>query len=518
MSRIYEIEHRLLIPNWRDFKRTVLIGELGSNTKPKDINIDNAQIKSDWQNGKNIGVAADLIGASFISNDLASEELNDAIKFVENNVNDASSPLISLINKIKCEQNPSIEDQKTILENNIGSINEFNSLASIELFNKLIASTKGLTKSYNLNSIFWVELARLYTIKNQISKAEKCFLVALNLAPNNRFVLRSAVRFFIHSHDAEKALFYLRKSQSIKSDPWLISAHIASSNLLGRHSIFIKNGINLISSKNHSSFDLTELSSSIGTLEFENGSFKKAKPFIDLSRVAPNDNSLAQLEWLSKKESKFQFQPNLSERVVNPFEAMAYENFQKGRFMEAFYSCINWYLDFPYSKRPLIFGSYIASLNGDFNASIILCTVGLRLDKSEIGFINNIIYAYCLSNNLLPAEKYLNQLNYSEVQQLSSEERIMLQATVGLYNMRNGNYEEGKALYKFSMENSRSIKSDFYYNLGLINFTRELCLINDSEFESYYELFKKIESTDQDIVLQKSMTSKVIKDELEKYL
>ena len=66
MAIIYEIKERRVIQNWRDYKRTLQIGELGnSSDQPLEINID--RVVNDWSTLKNIGTAAELINAAFIS-------------------------------------------------------------------------------------------------------------------------------------------------------------------------------------------------------------------------------------------------------------------------------------------------------------------------------------------------------------------------------------------------------------------------------------------------------------------
>lgn len=379
MTNIYELENRLLIPNWRDFKRTIKIGELGYFNESKKIFYDNSKIKTDWINNKTIGFAADLINNSFISNELNSEELKQAIEFVEKNSIEASNSLLSLIKQIKDESIKINDNSTTFLEKKVESIEEFYSLFDNDILNRIINKTKNLTKKHYNNSIYWTELARLYTIKGHLLKAEKCMNIAINLAPNNRFILRSATRFFIHIKQEDKAIHYLKNSESIKNDPWLISAHIASSKLLDRFSPFIKKGISLVNSNNFSNFDLTELSSSLGSLELENGSFKKSKPFLELSMHEPNDNSLAQFEWLRKKEKRLIFNAEKFKLVKNPFEAFAYENFKKGKFNESFNNCIDWFLDMPFSKRPLIFASYIATILEQHNYAILICKIGLNM-------------------------------------------------------------------------------------------------------------------------------------------
>ncbi|EHM7983044.1 lipopolysaccharide assembly protein LapB [Elizabethkingia anophelis] len=510
MTNIYELENRLLVPNWRDFRRTIKIGELGQKNEPKDTFIENENIKLDWKNNKTIGIAADLLSNSFISNKLYSKELEEAIKFIEDNSMDASNSLLSLIHQIKCELYPENEVSTKVLEKNIQSIEEFNSFFNDKMFNKIISKTKNLARKHLDNAIYWIELARLYTIKGQLKKAEKCITIALNIAPDNRFVLRSATRFFIHTKEEEKAIFYLRKSKRINSDPWLISAHIASSKLLNRYSPFIKKGFALIMDNNHSDFDLTELSSSLGSLELENGSFKKSKSLIELSISSPNDNSLAQFEWLSKKESRLIFNPDQFVNVKNPFEAFAYENFKKGNFKDSFYNCIDWFLDIPFSKRPLMFASYIATVLKEYDSAILLCLVGLRYDNNEFGFINNLIYNYCLKNDLKNAEKYLNQYLSKINTDFNDELKIALQATIGLYYLRSNNIEEGKKFYKMSINNSINLKNKHYYNLAIINFTRELYSLNDSDFKEYYDRFQKIITDDPDIAYQKSHVEEII--------
>ncbi|MBU8882606.1 hypothetical protein KSK37_05850 [Kaistella sp. DKR-2] len=511
MTNIYELERRFLVPNWRDFRRTVKIGELGLLHDSKKLSIDKSGVLLDWQNNKTIGVAADLINRSFILNDLFSTELQDAIRLVEENILDASNPLLSLINQIKDELNPEIESSTKVLEKNITSIDEFNSIFDEKLFNKIISKTKNKTKNHLNNAIYWVELARLYTIKGHLHKAEKSMIIALNLASENRFVLRSATRFFIHNGDEERALYYLRKTSNIKNDPWLISAHIASSQLINRFSPFIKNGFKLIESKNLSLFDITELSSSLGSLELENGSFKKAKPLLDISISCPNDNSLAQFEWLSKRDGRLIFNTEDFDKVINPFEAFAYENFKKGNFKKSFYNCIDWFLDIPFSKRPLMFASYIATILGEHDKSIMLCMVGLRYDNNEIGFVNNLVYNYCIKNDLVNANKYLTTyLSKNPTNELTNEVKVTLQATIGLFLLRSQRINEGKKIYKSALDNSLNLKNNYYYNLVLINLTRELHYLKDDEFDYYYEKFKSLKSEDKDVIIQKESVEKII--------
>jgi hypothetical protein len=54
------------------------------------------------------------------------------------------------------------------------------------------------------------------------------------LAPNHRFALRSAARFFLHVGKPDDAQTILRRSEATRRDPWLMAAEIAVSTVADR--------------------------------------------------------------------------------------------------------------------------------------------------------------------------------------------------------------------------------------------------------------------------------------------
>ncbi len=499
MAIIYEIKKRRVIPNWRDYKRTLQIGELGLN-HPNNLDINIDRIVNDWLESKNIGTAAELVGAAFIADKNNFFELSEAISLIKKNSSNSSSTLLGLIDAVEANNSPKKNEpsSKFILEKDVDTVEEFQAFISNKSLFRVIHRAKNRSKNEMFNPIVWVELARLYTMQGQEEKAERALLTALYLAPDNRFVLRSATRFFIHTGQFDKALFYLRKSNSLKHDPWLISAHIATSSIMERFSPLIKDGEKLIISNNFSPFELTELYSSLGTLEFSNGSFKKAKKLFDKSMIQPNDNSLAQMEWVSKEDSRFDFNPFAYETVINPFEAYALDHYENGNWKDAFYNCIKWFLDVPFSKRPILLGSYIAgSLLKDKNSSILLCEVGLQANPHDPTLLNNIIYELATSDNLRDAAKYVNQIREINIASLSNESKVTIQATLGLVALRNKEFEVGKKLYELAIENAERMKSDFLNNLAIVNYARELVIAKQPEKDKYMDIVKNMEVDDK---------------------
>jgi tetratricopeptide (TPR) repeat protein len=504
MAVIYEIKERRVIPNWRDFKRTLQLGELIQSNKsavPIELKIDRSI--EDWKNIKNIGTAADLINSSFVSG-IQNSEVKEAIEFIKSDKEKASSSLLDLMKLIELDSpTSSFISNNSLLEIDVETVNEFQAFINNKSFHKVINKTKNRSKNEIRNPIVWVELARLYTMRGHEQKAENAILTGLHLAPNNRFVLRSATRFFIHHENFDKALFYLKKAKGLKDDPWLISAHIATSSIMGRFSPLIKDGRRLIESNNFSNYELTELSSSLGTLEFKDGSFKKAKGFFEKSMRMPNDNSLAQLEWVSKDDNRLQINPFHFDKVINPFEARALELYERGNWRDAFYNSIKWFLDMPFSKRPVLLGSYIAgSLLKDKNAAIILCQVGLQANPHDPTLLNNMVYNLATSDNEQLLDTYLRQMMDIDIKELTNENKITFQATLGLVALKRGKTKLGLDMYKVAIQNAKNIRNEYLKNLAIANFAKELINLKLPEQSTYINMVKDMKISEKHKDLQ----------------
>ena len=411
MASFFQLKERRVIPNWRDYERTVLLGELNSsnNTRP-EINIDISRQIRDWNSENSIGNAADLLTSAYLSKNKDSVELHQASLFVLENKNKSSKPLIDLANEIISPR--SRDTLHAIDAMGLKDVIEINSQKTLHFIAKIIHGLKNNVRANPHNAIWWVELSRLYSIVGQLDQALKTMNIAVNLAPDNRFVLRSATRLYIHFDQPDLALYNLRKSTRTKFDPWLLSAHIATTSLLDKHQVNANTAKDLVSSKKHSDFDITELTSSLGTLEYTDGSIKNSKKFFDISRKAPNDNSLAQLEWISKKDNRFSIDTLAYKNVLNPYEAYAIEQLENSNWVEAANYSIKWLYDMPYSSRPVVLGSFVCSaFLDDQEAAVSLCKLGLIANPTDATVINNLIYALALSDKVEEARIYAKQLS-----------------------------------------------------------------------------------------------------------
>ena len=119
-------------------------------------------------------------------------------------------------------------------------------------------------------------------------------------APSNRFILRSAVRLYVHLDEPDTAHRVLSDSASTPVDPWLVAAEIAVCTLLGRRSRLIKRGRDMLISGHHSTRDTAELASALGTIELEADASKRARRLFGSSLDDPTDNAVAQAVWATR--------------------------------------------------------------------------------------------------------------------------------------------------------------------------------------------------------------------------
>ena len=492
MANIFEHKDRRVIPNWRSFGRTTILGELNSfqiePIYPKEVvTIDDYVI--DWKLNKTVIHASDLLSAAIVNGVLNNIEVNKAALFIIKNINKSTKSQISLAHKILGKKTDSDISSKF---NDIG-ISKLPTLINKQPFYDKIRETKDLLRSYSTNPILYVELSRYYSILGQEQNSITSMKIALHLAPGNRFILRSAARLFAHFHSNENNyLEYIHKilknSTITLYDPWLTSTEISISSLRGINSRFIKKGIEIINSKNISPFNFTELASSIGTVELINGHHKKSRGFFDKALIKPNDNSLAQIEWASTKDKLINIdQANFHVRLN--YEALAIDSFYKKEYDLSLDHTAKWFLDQPYSKRPILFGANVAStIQKNQKKSIEILKAGLISHPNDPLLINNIAYSLALENMAKESKDELEKVKHIKMDQST---KICLIATEGLAEFRLGNLEKGRFLYLNAIEESKKSENEYFQRIAMLNYAREEIRINSEYAEQIYNIISK---------------------------
>lgn len=483
-----EQRDRRIVPRWRDFKTTLALGELDDRRPPMPVSVVDqdalTRLASEWQKHRTIWHAADLLSSSFVLG--VSDKFRDAAVFVLENRKSAPSTLASLAEMV-------LQGSRASEPGEVESVKE----------DRISQSIHGLRKRVRdepRNALLWAELSRLYTLRGQREQALRSMSIAAGLGPDSRFIVRSAARLFLREHDARKGLRIIRGASGAKSDPWLLSAEIAIASASGVPSALAKIGRSRNEDNGLSLFARTELSSALATLELENGKNRHARQLFRQSLAAPNENSVAQVEWANRKIGGLEVEPESVLSVPRSFEAAAQLNLVNGQWTDAVSNGANWLKDQPFSKQPAIFTSYVSSLIEEYGWSIELLHQSLRVNPHDESLLNNLAFALASANRIPEALAVLDQTDYRTVTGLSA---ITLAATHGLVLFRMGNTDGGRELYRLAIERARELGIENYRTMARLYLAREELLANTTQAASVAKeaVATASKSTEKDVLL-----------------
>jgi hypothetical protein len=211
--------------------------------------------------------------------------------------------------------------------------------------NLRISALKKLTEKFPRNAIPWIELARLYTVKGQHGQARRAVLIALNLAPYDRYVVRCAVRFLLHIHEFEAAWHYIRRATAIGFDPWLKATEVNVA-LIAEKEIPSLKGYLPRNLSDVDVFHFSELFESSGILDLDAGNQKSAKKSFNIAWRNPSDAVITHAEWVIRNRL-----PGLREKAEMDFkksiEAMTWIYYSDLKVDEALNTTSEWELEEP---------------------------------------------------------------------------------------------------------------------------------------------------------------------------
>lgn len=426
---------RKVIPRWRTLRDTHNQRELNSTapSRPRQEATTDllAQKAIDWQNHQTVGHATDLVGAA-----LTLGREREAIEAANFLIQD------------KLRVSPWARE---LAEQTLGILNGFQKGSlKPEAMETSILHGKVNSIRYSLRTepqdpISWVELARVYTTLGLKKQAERSMIVGLQLAGNNRFVLRSASRFWVHFDDPEQAHYILFKADRTRHDPWLLAAEIAVGSIEGRIPKFVKFARKILKDGRFSPSHISELASALATLELNSGNVNKSKKLFRQSLEDPTENSIAQVAWASSRpQSTIPFQDQYL-TLSNAYEAEYWVCYQKCEWQKAVEQCELWQLDQLFSSEPSIHGSYVAAVAlEDYQTSQRIAERGLIANPGEFKLLNNLAFSCINLGNIEEAKQALSRVYQLK---LSDRDRVTLSATQGLLEFRSGNVTRGRELY-----------------------------------------------------------------------
>jgi tetratricopeptide (TPR) repeat protein len=481
-----ENSNRNVVPRWRDFVTTSALGELTSTKSSDPLSHEDfealSQRASEWENNQTIWHAADLLSSAFVVGEV--DPRASAVQYILNNRDKAPLPLVRLAQSIA---NPAEEQ----------TVEEICLVQEDEIY-RGIHATRTRLRDEPRNAIQWVELSRLYTLLGDSRHATESMRVAATLGPDNRFVVRSAARLFLHERDPIKALRVIRNASGAKTDPWLLAAEISVSSAAKLPSLLAKTGQSRNDDDAVPPFARAELSSALATLELAHGKQRKARQLFRKALEAPNENSVAQVEWASQKLGGLEVTESAL-MVPRSFEATARRHQINGEWASAIRQGTMWLSDQPFSKRAAIFTSYVSSLIEQYSKSAKILRKSLKLNPGDFTLINNLAFALASDNKVNEAAEVLNGTDYT---QASGTGAITLAATQGLLLFRMGFPAKGREMYRLAVRKAQQLGNQSYTLRAHLYLAREEMLAQTPTARSVSEeaLSAAIKSDSKDVL------------------
>ena len=300
------------------------------------------------------------------------------------------------------------------------------------------------------DAIMWADLAYSYAVIGLEEKARKAMRTAYALSPFNRFVVRSAARCFAHFDNPDEALWCVQNSPLRNTDPMIISTEVALSRLVNRSPRNIKAARAAISSGLFSNRGLSELHVALATLESVEGSIRAAKKHVEKSLLDPNENVLAQIESLNERVNAILKNIDLPKNIAATYEADSQRSYKAENYEEAYRHTLLWFQYQPFSARPAIQASFIASLFfNDHEAAIEVITKAMRAEPKSFLLKNNYACSLALQNRTKDAADVLAEIDPVE---LDENHKKIYAATSGLVAYRKGDIELGEEKYREAIE------------------------------------------------------------------
>lgn len=437
MSSTFRDDDRKVIPRWRESKAAIGGGEFDSSLRTKatvahsDSEFDGKL--RDWSRSPSTATAAEVVAAATTLSRNA--EATAAAQFLLRSESTATVTVRRLAKRLLGITAPSAD-----LAEAVGSLEE--------VVRDRIAVLRKTLRETPRNSFVWVDLARAYTTLGQLIPAGRAMETAIRLGHNNRFVLRAASRLLVHVGEFDRAHDVLRGTPVVSHDPWLLASEIAVAGVAGRTSRFVKAGRGLLARGTWRTFDTSELASSIGTLDLAAGDLRSTRRLLALSLSDPNDNAVAQAEWIARRASVVEVDAQLV-ASTRAYEAQAWKNFRNAEWRDSLISCQQWLLDEPFSSRPAQMGSFVATVAlEDFITAERLARQGLIANPKDPTLWNNLTVALANQGRLDEAERAFLRVERSASGPISGTVR----ATEGLLAFRRGDRASGRRLYREAME------------------------------------------------------------------
>ncbi|WP_421736548.1 hypothetical protein [Caulobacter sp.] len=461
------IAQRLLVPRWRSLEQTARGGELTalrravSTRESQRLSPELQTRLANWRHEPGLISAAELVESALVEGK-------------------AALAVIAARRLVFQERSatPLIRRQAAKLLELTGHSGELPEVAA-ESHDNPVRYWRSRTRVHPRDALSWVELSFHHTIRAQAEPAQRAMQVALQLAPDNRHVLRSAARLYLHLQRPDAAHDLVVRSAATRDDPWLLAAEISLSVLAKTQPHYIKAARQMLNGAGLAPRMTTELSGALATQELIAGGAKTARKLFQQSMVDPTGNALAQAEWASPMARSNLVPPDRFRSVAETGEACAFHLYASDQLNDVSEACERWAAEEPYSIRPFEFGATVASQAENYKAAVAFASRGLKLRPRAPKLVNAFAFASASDGDLDRAAAMLANIDVSP----EDPSNFVAEANHGLIAIRRGNFEEGRARYRrailgFQHLGDRTLAASAQLYLG-----RELTLAGQPDAE-----------------------------------
>lgn len=478
MSATTKIEDRVVIPAWyqsHEAARSPEIQSLSANKSSDKAHSSLNDVHTDFLQAPELGKAIDLLNVAYIQGDV--EKASLAANYV-----------------LRTGKNlpPALNDLARLVVNRI-ELKEL--LNPGEKAAHQIRNKRMWLKSHPTDSLSWIDLSRLYMSIGEVNAAERAIRIGLKLADSNRWATRVASRFYYNLDEFDKAHILLIKHPDIKIDPWLLSAELAVTSGAGRPSRYWSSAKRALEF-GYDARHVSELQSSVGSMELMSGALKKAKKLFKESLDWPNANVLAQAKWAEKKGRIGLVNAGTLEKQNKAYEAKFLDAYARQEMELALEYGKKWIEEEPFNAEPAIQASYIASLLDRYEEAAEISSNGLKINPLDETLQLNLIFsrvALAEMNDTTADHEFVKTALHRIESMLKSDNKTIVGhalANLGLIHYRQQKIESGKDFYEKAIAILKSLNHPSAV-LAELNHLRE-SLIADAPWKE--NLFIKLES------------------------
>ena len=302
------------------------------------------------------------------------------------------------------------------------------------------------------NPVLLIDVARDLTARGHDKAALRYVRTAVALAPQSRFVVRAAARYFLHIGDHDQAHEVLRRSTILNTDPWVQASEIAVATVRGRTSPNARRAIRALASKDAIGAELSELASAVGTVEMNEGADKKARQLFAKSLASPTDNSVAQAEWAAARLKLVVDAAAL--KTPFSFEANSNNAYRRLQVSDAIAFAKEWADDEPFASRPLDALTYMYCLEERFAEARESALRAIRLEGKETGSSQlNLLFVRIQQGELDGAHTDLLRL---AMRPESKPHAVHIYADAGALAYATNEFELGQYYYQKAIKLARA--------------------------------------------------------------